>query len=85
MYKSYSVEDFLLVTDKCSERLKDILQKRYAELEEMREAINDRYPFEDWLLKCSEVDDEEELIRRLLKHLQTDTEKLKEEKASPAK
>lgn len=80
MYKSYPIEDHLRVTDECAERLKDLLQKRYAELEEMRDAINDGYRYEDLFLKWDEVDDEEALIRLLLKHLKNDAEKLKAEK-----
>lgn len=80
MYKSYPIENHLRVTDECAERLKDLLQKRYAELEEMRDAINDGYRYEDLFLKWDEVDDEEVLIRLLLKHLKNDAEKLKAEK-----
>jgi len=80
MYKSYPIENHLRVTDECAERLKDLLQKRIAELEEIRDAINDAYRHEDLYLKWDEVGDEEALIRLLLEHLQNDTEKLKAEK-----
>ena len=80
MYKSYPIEDHLRVTDECAERLKDLLQKRFTELEEIREAINDGYRHEDLFLKWDEIDDEKALIRLLLEHLRNDTEKLKAEK-----
>jgi len=80
MYKSYQIEDRLRITDECSERLKNLLQKRYNELEEMRNAINDRYPFEDLEHKCDEVDDEEMLIRQLLEYLKDATKLLKAKK-----
>lgn len=80
MYKSYSLEEYNKVTDECSERIKALLEKRFKELEEWRDAINDRYPFEDLYLKWTEVDDEEELIRRLLKHLEKSTDDLKNER-----
>ncbi len=80
-----SLEDHLRITDECSERIKSILQKRYAELESMRRDINDRYPFEDLFLKYDEVDDEETLIGWLLEHLEHDAERLKLEKAEKMK
>lgn len=80
MYKTYPIEDHLRVTDECAERLKDLLQKRYAELEEMRDAINDGYRYEDLFLKWDEVDDEETLIRLPLVHLKSDVIQFKAEK-----
>ena len=70
MYKlDYTVDDYLRVTDSCGDRLRALLNSRYAELEDVRDAINDRYPFEDLFLKCAEVDDEEFLIQKLLEYL----------------
>lgn len=70
MYKDdYTLEDYNQVTDECSMRIKAHLQKRYEELEEEHDAINDYYPYEDLYLKWAEVDDEEYLIRFLLKSL----------------
>ena len=80
VYKCYPVESHLRVIDECSAHLKNLLQTRYTELEEMRDAINDGYRYEDLFLKWDEVDSEEALIRLLLEHLKTDTEKLKAEK-----
>ena len=80
MYKSYPIEDHLRVTDECAERLKNLLQNRFAELEEIRDAINDGYRHEDLFLKWDEIDDEKALIQLLLEHLRNDTEKLKAEK-----
>ena len=52
MYRfDYSLDDYLRVTDNCANHVKMLLQTRYDELEHIREAINDRYPFEDLLLK----------------------------------
>ena len=70
MYKSYSREDYIHIVDECAERVRSILQTRYDELEDLRDAINDRYPFEDLFLKWAEVDNEEELIRHLLECLE---------------
>ena len=80
MYRHYSAEDRLHVAEECAERVKSILRKRYDELEEIRNAINDRYPFEDLELKCDEVDDEEMLIRQLLEYLIDATKLLKAKK-----
>ncbi len=70
MYKNYPPEEYRKVADECKERLRALLQARYDELEEFREAINDRYPYEDLFLKWAEVDYEEELIKTLLKYLE---------------
>ena len=70
MYRfDYSLDDYLRVTDNCANHVKMLLQTRYDELEHIREAINDRYPFKDLLLKQAEVDDEKFLIHRLLEYL----------------
>ena len=70
MYRfDYSLDDYLRVTDNCANHVKMLLQTRYDELEHIREAINDRYPFEDLFLKQAEVDDEKFLIHRLLEYL----------------
>ena len=70
MYRfDYSLDDYLRVTDNCANHVKMLLQTRYDELEHIREAINDRYPFEDLLLKQAEVDDEKFLIHRLWEYL----------------
>ncbi len=78
MYKSYSREDYIRIVDECAERIRSILQTRYDELEDLRDAINDRYPFEDLFLKWAEVDNEEELIRHLLERLEECTGNMKE-------
>ncbi len=80
MYKSYPVEEYQRVTAECADRIKKLLQTRYDELEETRDAINDRYPFEDLYLKWAEVDDEEKLISQLIKHLDICAAKMIEEK-----
>ena len=77
MYTDYPVEDYLRVADECSARIRNLLNDRYTELEEMRDAINDRYPFSDLFLQQSAVDYEEQLIRRLLIHLESETLELK--------
>ena len=47
MYRfDYSLDDYLRVTDNCANHVKMLLQTRYDELEHIRKAINDRYPFE---------------------------------------
>ena len=70
MYRfDYSLDDYLRVTDNCANHVKMLLQTRYDELEHIREALNDRYPFEDLFLKQAEVDDEKFLIHRLLEYL----------------
>ena len=70
MYRfDYSLDDYLRVTDNCANHVKMLLQTRYDELEHIRKAINDRYPFEDLFLKQAEVDDEKFLIHRLLEYL----------------
>lgn len=81
MYKSdYTLEDYNRVTDECSARIKNLLQKRYEELEEMRDAINDYYPHEDLCLKWVEVDDEEYLIRFILKSLEQGIAEVKDKR-----
>lgn len=77
MYKYYDMNDYLRVADECSLRIKAILQTRYDGLEEWRDAVNDRYPFEDLYLKMAEVDDEERLISELLEYLTSRTEEMK--------
>lgn len=69
MYKNYPPEEYRKVSDECKERLRALLQARYDEVEEYREAINDRYPFEDLYLRMHEVDYEKELIEKLLAYL----------------
>ena len=78
MYKNYPLEDYIRVVDECAERVRSILQTRYDELEDLRDAINDRYTFEDLFLKWAEVDNEEEMIRQLLFCLTTRTAEMKE-------
>lgn len=78
MYKKdYTLEDYHKVTDECSARIKNLLQKRYEELKKEQDAVNDRYPYEDLYLKWEEVDDEEFLIRFLLRSLEAGTAELK--------
>lgn len=69
MYRNYTIKDYLRVVDECYERIKGILSSRQHELEGRRDAINDRYPFEDLLLQQAAVDDEEDMIRMLLEYL----------------
>lgn len=69
VYKDYQSEEYRKVADRCSERLRVLLQTRYNKVEEFREAINDRYPFEDLFLRMYEVDYEKELIQKLLEYL----------------
>lgn len=52
----------------------------YAELEEVRYAINGGYCDEDLFLKWDEVDDEKTLICRLLEDLDSEVRMLKEKK-----
>ena len=78
MYEDdYTLENYIRITDECSDQIKNKLQKRYDELEEQRDAINDRYPFEDLYLQWAKVDYEEELIRSLIIHLNERTMKIK--------
>ena len=77
MYTDYPVEDYLRVADECSARIRNLLNDRYTELEKMRDAINDRYPFSDLFLQQSAVDYEEQLIRRMLLQLESETLELK--------
>lgn len=69
MYKNYPPEEFEKIRQACVERVRTLLQTRLAELSDTREAINDRYPFEDIYLQWEAVDFEEELIKELLNHL----------------
>lgn len=71
MYKNYSPEEYRKVADECKGRLRALLQARYNEVEEFREAINDRYPFDDLFLKWYEIDYEKELIEALLEYLES--------------
>ena len=78
MYKTdYTKNDFILVADECSARIKEMLQRRYNELEDMRDAINDRYPFEDLFIAQAKVDYEKKLIQNLIEHLKYCTLELK--------
>ena len=77
MFNDYPVEDYLRVADECSARIRNLLNDRYTELEKMRDAINDRYPFSDLFLQQSAVDYEEQLIRRMLLQLESETLELK--------
>ena len=74
MYKDdYTLEDYNQVTDACSTRIKKLLQRRFEELEQERDAINDYYRHEDLYLKQAAVDDEEYLLRVLLQSLEQGT------------
>ena len=78
MYKDdYILEDYIRIVDESSEQIKNKLQRRYDELEEQKDAINDRYPFDDLYLQWAKVDYEEELIRSLLLYLAECTVKIK--------
>lgn len=78
MYKSdYTKDDFVLVADECSENIKKILQDRYNELEEMRDAINDNYRLDDLFVAQAKVDYEQKLIHNLIKYLGDCTLKIK--------
>ena len=70
MFRDYPKEEYLRVAEECAGRLRRLLTARFQELEEERDAVNDRYPFDDLFLKWAEVDGEEALIRRLLQHLE---------------
>ena len=61
--------DFMRVTDECAARIGAMLRARFAELEAWRHAINDHYAGPDIVMDQTAVDDEEELILRLLVHL----------------
>ena len=63
------MDDYLRVTDNCANHVKMHLQTRYDELEHIREAINDRYPFEDLFLEEAEKKKKKFLIHRLLEYL----------------
>lgn len=78
MYKNYSVEEFTEVLEKISGKVRNGIETRLSELEEMREAINDRYPFEDLFLKWAEVDYEKEILTDLLQQLENSTFKFRE-------
>lgn len=81
MYKdNYTLEDYDKATDECCERIKKLLLTRFDELEELREAINDRYPFNDLFLKWVEVSDEEYLIQYLLNQLEPGIAEVKEKR-----
>ena len=78
MYKEdYTSDDYVRIVDECSNQIKNKLQRRYDELEELRTAINDRHPFEDLYLQWAKVDYEEELIHSLLENLNDSTLKIK--------
>ena len=78
MYKTdYTNNDFILVADECSTRIKEMLQERYNELEGMRDAINDRYPFEELFIAQTKIDYEKKLIQNLIEHLKCCTSELK--------
>lgn len=66
MRKEYERVDEAKVLVECKERIHTLLMTRFYELENMREAINDRYPFKDLFVKWEEIDCEEDLIRILL-------------------
>ena len=80
MYRHYTLEEHLRITDQCAAKLRELLLTRYGELEKLRDEINDRYPFEDLYLRQDEVDDEERMIKRLLEQLEANTAEIKEEK-----
>ncbi len=77
MYKNYSAEEFTEVLEKISGKVRNGIETRLSELEEMREAINDRYPFEDLFLKWAEVDYEKEILNDLLAQLESSTLKFR--------
>ncbi len=79
MYKKYETKDYIEVLEKCSINIRNILMHRFTELEEMREAINDYYPYEDLELKCAEVDYEEKLIKVILEQIEEKTLKFRSE------
>lgn len=64
--------------DECAARVRSILQTRYDEIEDLQGAINDRYSLEDLFLKLAEVDNEEEIISRLIECLEGCTGSMKE-------
>lgn len=61
-----SLEDDYAVIEQCSERIKKVLQEYYDELEGLRDAINDRWPWPNLFLKMEEVDSGEYLVENLL-------------------
>ena len=85
MYKDYSTEDYLKVADESSARIRNMLEIRFHELEELREAINDHYSSDDLFLKWAEVDNEEKMIKNLLICLEKCTESIKEDIKRPGK
>lgn len=70
MYKYYNAEEFAEVLEKTSSKIRSGIETRLKELEEKRDAINDRYPFEDLFLKWAEVDYEKEILTDLLQQLE---------------
>ncbi len=69
MYKDYPIEDYLRIDDECKDRVRRLIQDRYVELEEERDAINDWYPLDDLYLKWKKVDDEVAIISHILSRL----------------
>ena len=65
MYKDYSTEDYLIVADESSARIRNMLETRFHELEELREAINDHYSSDDLFLKWAEASRRELAHERL--------------------
>lgn len=80
MYKcDYTKDDFMAVADESVLQIKELLQERYDKLEEMRKAINDRYPFDDLFVQWAKVDYEEKIINTLIKHLESFVKEIKKE------
>ncbi len=57
------------VFEKCIANIQHLLIARLGELEERREAINDRYPFDDLIFQWDLVDTEERMIQELMQYL----------------
>lgn len=57
-----------------------LIQEKWLIEDEYKEAINDRYPFNDLFLKWVEVSDEEYLIQYLLNQLEPGIAEVKEKR-----
>ncbi len=62
-------ESTATVFDTCLANIQHLLDTRLIELEKRREAINDRYPFDDLILQWELVDTEKEIIMDIMQHL----------------
>ncbi len=77
VYHNYNQRDYMHIIDESGKKVCSLLTRRLDELYEYKEAINDRYPYEDLFLQWESIDSEKRIIMDLLETIDSSVESIK--------